>query len=218
MASPAHVSVPAGPAPAVGLGLRERKKARTRETLVHAAGRLFAERGYEATTVEDIAAAADVSPRTFFRYFPAKDDVVSAIFRSAGLGPLVDARPPAEPAARSLRAMAFLVLRACADNREKSLAVLHMIATRPELRARFAEVQQERIDELAGQVARRLGASPDPLRARLMASWTLATIDVLLLDWAAAGGGPDLLARAEAAFEQLAPALAETTTDGRVNL
>lgn len=61
------------------LGLRERKKQRTRATIVDVASRLCAKQGYENTTVEQIAAAADISPRTFSRYFPNKEAVIGAL-------------------------------------------------------------------------------------------------------------------------------------------
>jgi AcrR family transcriptional regulator len=72
------------------LGLRERKKQRTRATLVDVAARLCAEQGYERTTVDQIAAGADVSPRTFSRYFPNKEAVIGALMEDIA-GQVADA-------------------------------------------------------------------------------------------------------------------------------
>jgi transcriptional regulator GlxA family with amidase domain len=84
--------------PCVPPGLRERKKARTREAIVDAALALFERKGFDATTIEDIAAAADVSPRTFFRYFDSKVDLVLAKNheKNHGLGELIAERPADE--------------------------------------------------------------------------------------------------------------------------
>ncbi|MBT8227365.1 MAG: TetR family transcriptional regulator [Dactylosporangium sp.] len=80
-------------------GLRERKKERTRRSLVEAALRLFEQRGYEETTVDQIATAADVSRRTFFSYFPAKEDVLFYGMRQRANLVLegIRARPAHEP-------------------------------------------------------------------------------------------------------------------------
>ena len=76
-------------------GLRERKKRQTRQAIYAAAVRLFGERGWHATTVADIAAAADIAPRTFFAYFPAKEDVLFAPYEDlfTGFDELMLARP-----------------------------------------------------------------------------------------------------------------------------
>ncbi|MGY1743322.1 MULTISPECIES: acyl-CoA-like ligand-binding transcription factor [unclassified Blastococcus] len=86
-------------------GLRERKKLATRLALHQAALQLVAERGLDGVSVDDIAARADVSPRTFFNYFPAKDDAVLGFDTSgaAGMAERFTARPAGESALAALR-------------------------------------------------------------------------------------------------------------------
>src|SRR5438445_13881607 len=87
------------------LGLRERKKQRTRETIAGAARELFAERGYHATTLPEIAEAADVSTRTIFSYFPSKEDILFSDFpiMKEALAQALAERPEGEDALETLR-------------------------------------------------------------------------------------------------------------------
>lgn len=189
------------------MGLREAKKERTRGALAIAATRLFTERGYEATTVEDIAAAAEVSPRTFFRYYPAKEDVLEEIFRTGGFEEVVAARPSDEPVITSLRAAAITVLQRPAENPGPALAVLRMVASRPVLRARLAESQREQAAALTASITARLGSAHDPLVPQLLTSWSLATLDTVLTRWESSDGQLDLLELTRQAFDRLAPAV-----------
>ena len=75
-------------------GLRQRKKARTRAAIREQALRLFGDQGFDATTVEQIAAAAEVSPSTFFRYYPAKEDVLAGDGVDALAVEAIAAQPP----------------------------------------------------------------------------------------------------------------------------
>src|SRR5713226_397803 len=86
-------------------GLRERKKQRTRETIANAARRLFAERGYHATTLPEIAEAADVSTRTIFAYFPSKEDILFSDFpiMKEALARALAERPEGEDALETVR-------------------------------------------------------------------------------------------------------------------
>lgn len=120
------------------MGLRERKKLRTRRAIAGAALRLFDERGYEETTISDIAAAAEVSPRTFFSYFPSKDDVVFAEMDErltevrAGLAE----RPPGETPLATFRRVADALLQAIAtEDGEYGAIQVALIRERPSLQA-----------------------------------------------------------------------------------
>jgi AcrR family transcriptional regulator len=162
-------------------GLRERKKARTREQIVDAAFRLFAERGYAATTVADIAAAADIAPRTFFAYFPSKEEVVfhdfDGLFES--LKQTVEGRPEDEPAIDALRRWL-----------ENSMPVKHahdpdedlrkrMCLVEPGLSAHQQHLLSQLEDILRVGVARDLGQPADALQPRLVAAAAVAAFQAI---------------------------------------
>src|SRR5262249_43645421 len=126
------------------LGLRERKKAKTRAAIQQQALRLFREQGYEATTVEQIAEAAEVSPSTYFRYFPTKEDVVLW----DDLDPLLIAAFEAQPGElRPIQALRGAVRQVFADlpagEMEQQWERSQLILAVPELRMRM-------LDQFAG--------------------------------------------------------------------
>lgn len=152
-------------------GLRERKKARTRAELQRHALRLFRDRGYAATTVDDIAAAAEVSRSTFFRYYPSKEAVV---FLFDAVDPLifeaVAAQPPGTPLLVALRTglrEAFAGLGP--EQRELEEVRMELARTVPEI----AEVLRQRgaagVNGIATLVASWFGLDPDGLEVRLFA-------------------------------------------------
>src|SRR6185437_6581364 len=113
----------------MGTGLTERNKERTRREIAEAAGQLFIERGYGATTVQDIASAADVSPRTFFRYFPCKEDVITVI-ASATMDDVLDhlaGHDAGESLGSVLRATFTAVLRPVVDDPDAARAFQFML-------------------------------------------------------------------------------------------
>ncbi len=121
------------------MGLRERKKQRTRRAIASAALRLFAERGYEETTISDIADAADVSPRTFFSYFPSKEDVVFAEMdeRLADVHARLADRPDGETPLATFRRVAVDLLQViAAEEGEYGAVQVSLIRERPSLQAR----------------------------------------------------------------------------------
>jgi AcrR family transcriptional regulator len=146
------------------LGLRERKKARTKAEIQRQALRLFSEQGYAETSVEQIAAAAEVSPSTFFRYYPTKDDVVLADFmdrRTMEL--LVDAPAELDP----LAALRYAVVEGMTSLPAEDLALEtlrnQLIRTIPELRRGMIAEMTRPIGLLAEALEHRLGREPgDP--------------------------------------------------------
>ena len=175
-------------------GLRERKKARTREAIIEAALDLFERKGYDATTVEDIAAAAEVSPRTFFRYFESKLDLVMARSgeKHAGLGPLLASRPAGEGLVEAVReAMRAELAAQLADplvRRE-----FQVMLTTPSLRILAREHFYEEEAEMVPAVADRLGRRDDDLVAQVAAGVIASALWVAVNRWVVEGADLDRL-------------------------
>ncbi|QXJ24742.1 TetR family transcriptional regulator [Actinomadura graeca] len=156
----AHPSCPGTPPP----GRRERKKQRTREALVNAAFTLFAEKGFDATTVEEIADAVDVSSRTFFRYFASKEDV-ALTFQEEQTRAVMTAlagRPAHEPIMTALRRTVVEIAGACERGElgfkpERFQCLLSMMADSPTLMAGSLEHAQRKQQLLTEVIAERMG-------------------------------------------------------------
>jgi len=167
-------------------GLAARKKERTRRQLAEAAAELFYERGYAATTVDDIVAAVDVSPRTFFRYFPTKEDLVVAL-GSTSLDLFLDALRN-RPVGESLQeAVAGAIEQSLASGWEDTTRVrsfLTLLRETPALRARWLEEAYAKRDLMAEVIAVRTGTNPSDLRNLLVAGAITLTINTALQAWA----------------------------------
>jgi AcrR family transcriptional regulator len=145
-------------------GLRERKKARTRAELQRHALRLFRDRGYAATTVDDIAAAAEVSRSTFFRYFPTKEDVV--LFDD--VDPLMEQafaeQPAGTPLLTALRqAFATAFARLPPEERELEEVRMGLARTVPEVAAAMRERGGPSMPVITEGIAAEIGRDPDDL-------------------------------------------------------
>ena len=175
-------------------GLRERKKARTREAIIDAALDLFAHQGFDATTIEDIAAAADVSPRTFFRYFDSKVDLVMAHNEAHGdkVAPLVVARPANEGPLEALRqVMQQMLLELLAD--PSVVREFQVMMSAPTLRKLAREHFYEEEAELVSAFAARLGTDETDLTANVMAGAAASAIWAVIERWLAEGSDVERL-------------------------
>jgi AcrR family transcriptional regulator len=156
-------------------GLRERSKARRREAIIRAALELFADRGYNATTIADIAAAAEVAPRTVAMYFPSKQDIAMARF-SQSVDELTGALRDRSPG-ESGTAIVSRWLRTGADGTEELKALsARMFAANPELNALRTARMASAIAEGAARIASDTGSAPGDPAPRLAAVTTAAIL------------------------------------------
>ncbi|GII75085.1 TetR family transcriptional regulator [Sphaerisporangium rufum] len=149
------------------MGLRERKKHRTRATLVDAAYELFLRQGYEATTVEQIAAAADISPRTLFRYFKTKEDLALDFLAEheelvfAALAARPDDEPAFDALIEALRAFVRTATSGPPEEIARFLSERRLMDTTPALATAGFRRLLETERRLTAEIARRLGVDPD---------------------------------------------------------
>lgn len=196
---------------AVTSGLRERKKAATRHRLHEAALRLVADRGLDAVSVDDIAEAAEVSPRTFFNYFPTKDDAVIGLdpTRPDELAEAFADRPAGEPPVASLRA----VLRARAAEMAVDADIwslrLPVIDGNPVLATRLAAHFTASENALTAAIAARTGTTAGlDVYPSLLAAVQGVVMRVSLHRWLTGGFGRALPELVDEAWDVIAAGLA----------
>ncbi len=193
-------------------GLRERKKLQTRQALEDTALRLFAEKGFDRVTVEEIAEAVGVSSRTFFRYFGSKEDLV--------LGPLLGVhrvveaalaeRPMDEPVLDALRHAVESLAQHLEEVRPQLLLRFQVTRTTPGLVARAIQLREDWRGLLIQAAASRLAADPTTdLRPHVAAAWAIAGLSAARELWDHGATGRDLLSLLAEAYDLLSGDLAE---------
>jgi AcrR family transcriptional regulator len=195
------------------LGLRERKKKRTRAMLIDSAVDLCVRQGFDRTTVDQIAAVADVSPRTFSRYFPTKDAIALALVDevleavAAQLTGLPNALNQFEALMRAHVAMAEAAKAAPSTEltAERVMCIIGILLSSPTLRQAALEFRANAVDIV---LAERMGATVDDRPVRLVSAVAGALIMTALTDLAAEAadwsqlGIDDVIARVEAVFTE----------------
>ena len=176
-------------------GLRERHRRRTEAVLEEAALRLFETRGFDLVTVDDIAAEADVSRRTFFRYFATKEDVVLADQprRQEELREALAARPPGEPVLTALRHAVLSLADAHEQDRDRLLRRARIVRATPSLQVRSVGTMRAWEQAVTDMVAEQLGVDPlVDLRPGVVAAATLASLRTAISLWVTGEGRGDL--------------------------
>jgi AcrR family transcriptional regulator len=197
-------------------GLRERRKRLTAAELEAAAYRLFGERGFDNVTVDDIAAEADVSRRTFFRYFASKEDVLLAdhFVQLARLREAMAARPPDEPIVTALRNALLSLTSDFEERKEMIITRGRLMRDTPSLQARSLVHQKLWEDAMQEMVAARLGVDPvKDLRPGIVSATALAAMRVAFTNWLTAGCEGDLIALTMEALDLLDGGLGQIHTD-----
>ncbi|MFI0998988.1 TetR/AcrR family transcriptional regulator [Streptomyces galbus] len=204
--TPVHTSSAADGPP---LGLRERKKIKTRTAIREATYALIEEQGYEATTIEQIAERAEVSPSTVFRYFPTKEDIVLTDEYDPLMLQELRSRPADEPWTDSVRYVVGRAVQMSDQDLEVTRLRAHLMNQVPAVRARMLETMSVTGRMLAEAVAERAGLGTDDLEVRVYTMSLIGGLAETYQYWAEGGMREDLhglLDRALTVLEQGFPA------------
>ncbi len=182
-------------------GLRERKKQKTREAIQREAVRLFQENGYEETTIEQIADAVEISPSTFFNYFPSKEDVVLYDAYDPMIVTLLAARPSNEPLSQAIRAVLVTIGTALERDRDVVFARSKLMVEVPDLRARLWEELERAQVFLAKVAAERTGRDPEDFEIRVVVMALVAAMMEATREWVRHDGKEDLGGLLSRAFD-----------------
>jgi AcrR family transcriptional regulator len=186
-------------------GLRDLKRTRTREAIQREGLRLIAERGYDSTTCEQIAAAAEVSPATLYRYFAAKEDIVLQDLYDPMIGESVRGRPAREGFVLAVRrGIAQTMATVYQADLEEIRLRTALVLTVPALRARSHEQQVALADEIAAALSDRSGRAISDLTIQVAAASCAAALAVAVQEWARDGGSlPDIVDAALSALGEV---------------
>jgi AcrR family transcriptional regulator len=183
---------------------REAKKAATRRAIQEHALRLFLAQGYDATTVEQISTAADVSHMTFFRYFPTKESVVDTDDYDPWIAALIRSRPATEdPVTAIHRALGTGLVAVLPTDRDALFERTRLIMSTPALRARQADNQHTTRTLFADALAARAGLPAPTYALEVLAAAALAAMTTALSTWINHNGTVDLLELVDEAFTTL---------------
>jgi AcrR family transcriptional regulator len=187
---PSTIVTPRAAAPDAELGRRERKKLATRRALADAALRLFGQQGFDATTVEQIADAVDVSARTFHRYFERKEDVLFADHaeRITKFRELLADRPASEAPLRSVRLALLVSTRELESRSDLELIRARLITQSPALRAYNLRYLDDWARAIAEHVAQRSHLKPDDPWPSIAGRCIMAAIIDARQRWVTEGG------------------------------
>ncbi|MGW1507155.1 TetR/AcrR family transcriptional regulator [Streptomyces mirabilis] len=178
------------------MGLRELKVARTRAQIVDTALDLFLDQGYDETTMEQIAAKAEVGTTTLYRYFPSKDLLILArIEQTMDLGGSLRKRPSQEPLDVALGSAISECLQGVGYEEERDTALRRMIDNSPVPRARLWDLAARYLDDLKKAIGERIHRPADDLQVLMTAHLAYAVLQVVAEAWRDADGDRDARAR-----------------------